>query len=547
MKCNVIFLAFFLTSLFAFGQKLTEAQQAALDKIAIQDVPKGGPGIAVGIVQNGKIVYTKYAGYANLKDSIAIGKSSRFNIASNGKQFTAFAILTLEEKGKLSLEDDIRKYLPNLMKNIKHSIKIKHLLNHSSGLRGVYRLWSLQGYTWWEQKFDNADVMELLEKQQELNFEPGTKYSYTNSNYIVLTQIIEKVTGTSFVAYTDQLFKDLGMPNTSFVDDYKNIRGPIAKPYFNFDTWTTYDWTCNVHGDGNLFSTLEDQLHWEQLLHSKKSDVFSKEILVKSQQLIKNTTIENYGYGVERGEHRNEQYRFHGGATGAWKAITARFDTNNFTVVTIINSGKIDPMMLTLQMADVLLDKTGEKEAFAIVPAAIGEKLTTEDILGLYRTKGGYIMKFEQREGKLYMIRMGRNDIELVREADNIFHQWNDAPFKQEFTKNEDGVMQITAYYPTVPPFTLTRIESDLSKFDFMSLNGSFLNKEINVSFTIKNIEKENYEVTLGEETIKGLLIYDNEMLADGYNLSFEKDSQGNIQEILVSTGRIDNLRFVRQ
>jgi hypothetical protein len=216
-------------------------------------------------------------------------------------------------------------------------------------------------------------------------------------------------------------------------------------------------------------------------------------------------------------------------------------------VVTLINTGKIDPMMLTLQMADVMLNKTDEKESFAIVPAAIGEKVTDEDILGIYRTEGGYVMKFEKRKGKLYMIRLGRNDIELVREADNVFQQWNDAPFKQEFTKNEEGAMQITAYYPSVPPFTLTRIESDLSTFDFTSLNGSFLNDEINVSFTIKNIGKENYEVTLGEEKIKGLLVYDTEMLVDNYNLSFKKDSKGNINEILVSTGRIENLRFVRK
>ncbi|WP_046757663.1 serine hydrolase domain-containing protein [Kordia jejudonensis] len=547
MKSNLLFFTCILSFAISFGQGITQEQRTQLDKITIKDVPKGGPGIAVGIVQHGKIIYENYAGFANLKDSISIGKKTRFNIASNGKQFTAFAVLTLAEKNKLSLEDDIRKYLPNLYKNIEYPIKIKHLLNHSSGMRGVYRLWSLQGYTWWEQKFDNADVMELLEKQQELNFVPGTKYSYTNSSYIVLTQIVEKVTGTSFVAYTDKMFKELGMPNTSFVDDYKNIAEPIAKPYFNFDTWTTYDWTCNLHGDGNLFSTLEDQLHWEKLLQTKKSDVFSEEILTQSQQLIKDSKITKYGYGVERGEHRNEKYRFHGGSTGAWKAITARFDTQNFTIVTMINTGKIDPMMLTLEMADVMLNKTDEKETFAIVPATVGEKVTEEDILGIYRTEGGYIIKFEKRDGKLYMIRSGRNDIELLREDDNIFHQWNDAPFKQEFTKNKDGVMQITAYYPSVPPFTLTRIESDLSTFDFTSLNGSFLNNEINVSFTIENIEKENYEVTLGKKKIKGLLLDETEMLVDNYNISFEKDSQGKINEILVSTGRIDNLRFVRK
>ncbi|MCH2194328.1 serine hydrolase domain-containing protein [Kordia sp.] len=547
MKSDMVLIAFLLSWILTIGQELTNSQLQQLDKITTQDVPKSAPGVATGIVRNGKIIYTNYAGYANLKDSIQIGKSSRFNMASNGKQFTAFAILMLEENRKLSLEDDFRKYLPNLYKNIQEPIKIKHLLNHSSGIRDVYDLWSLQGYTWWKQQFSNTDAMKLLAKQKDFNFKVGTKHSYSNSNYILLTQVIEKVTGKTFVEYTNQMFADLGMPNTSFVNDYKNIAAPIAKSYFNFNTWKTYEWTCNIHGDGNLFSTLEDQLQWEKLLQTKNSKVFSKEILAKSQELIANTNIENYGYGVEFGKHKDEKYRFHGGSTGAWKAITARFNSGDFAIVTMINSGKIDPMMQTLQMADVLLDKTTTKETFPIVPAKIGAKVSNEDILGIYRAKSGYIMKFEQREGNIYMIRSGRNDIKLLREADNIFYQWNDAAFKQEFTRNEDGIMQITAYYPSVKPFTLTKIESDLSTFDFTALNGSFQNSETNVSFTIKNIEKENYEIIMGEDTMKGLLLTENEMLVDGYNLFFEKDNNGNIHEILVTSGRIHNVRFVRK
>jgi CubicO group peptidase (beta-lactamase class C family) len=547
MKSNMILLVFLVASMLTFGQDLTDTQRAQLDKIVTQDVPKGAPGAAVGIVKNGNIIYTKYAGYANIEDSLQIDKMSRFNIASNGKQFTAFAILTLAEKGKLSLEDDIRKYFPNLYKNIKQPIKIKQLLNHSSGIRDVYRLWSLQGYTWWKQQFSNADAMELLQKQEALNFTPGSKFLYSNSNYILLAEIVEKVTGTSFVAYTNQMFQKLDMPNTSFVDDFTNIKGQIAKPYFNFDTWKTYDWTCNVHGDGNLFTTLEDQLQWEKTIQSLESDYFSKEILAKSQKILENTSIDSYGYGLEFDEYKNEKYRYHAGATGAWKAITARFDDEKFSVVTMINTGKIMPMMQAMQLADVLLGKSEEKANFAIVPASVGAKVSTQDILGLYRTDGGYTMEFEERDGKLYMIRSGRNDIELLREADNIFHQWNDKAFKQEFTKNSDGVMEITAYYPTVPPFTLTRIESDLSKFDRTSLNGSFQNSETDTSFTIKYKEDNTYEITLGDRKLEGLLLYENEMMANNYNLSFEKDATGNINEILVSAGRIQNVRYKRK
>lgn len=547
MKSTMTFLVFLLVSMLTFGQPLTNEQREQLDKITLRDVPNGGPGIAVGIVQNGKIIYEKYAGYANLKDSISIGKNTRFNIASNGKQFTAFAVLNLASQGKLNLDDDIRKYMPNLYKSIQHPIKIKQLLNHSAGLRDVYDLWSLQGFTWWKQKFDNAAAMELLAQQEDLNFVSGTKHSYSNSNYIVLTQIIEKVTGKSFVNYTNELFQLLGMPNTSFVADYTNIAEPTAKPYFNFNTWTTYKWTCNLHGDGNIFTTLADQMQWEKILQTQKSDVFSKEILESSQQPIANSDIKNYGFGLEFGTYKNVPYVFHGGSTGAWKAYFMRFPSKNITIITMINSGKIDPTWQTEAVADVILNKTTEKETFPIVPAEVGEKVSVQDILGIYRTKSGYIMKFEEREGNLYMIRSGRNDIKLLRESANVFHQWNDAPFKQEFTRNKEGVMQITAYYPTVKPFTLTRIESDLSAFNFNTLNGTFKNAETDVLFSIKHLEKDAYEIRIGKKKRNGLLVTPNEMLVDDYNLSFRTDSKGKINEIFVTSGRIQNVQFVRK
>ena len=200
-------------------------QLKRLDSIATQDVPKGAPGIATGIVSNGKIVYERVAGYANLVDSTLITRNTRFNKASNGKQFTALAILVLVDEKKISLTDDIRKYLPTIYTKLNSEITIENLLNHTSGIRDVYDLWSLMGLTWWKHTFSNKDVLELVEKQQELNFNPGSKYSYSNTNYILLTVIIEKVTGISFVAYTNDLFKKLNMPNTSFEDNYKKVVG----------------------------------------------------------------------------------------------------------------------------------------------------------------------------------------------------------------------------------------------------------------------------------------------------------------------------------
>ncbi len=548
-----LFIAIFTMSLLVFAvfgqdsnKNLTSQQIKSLESIAIQDVPKDAPGIATGVVKNGKIIYEKYAGFADLKAKTPIGKDSRFNIASNGKQFTAFAALILIEEKKLNLDDDIRKFYPKLYPKIKSKITIENLLTHTSGIRDFYDLLSLQGITWWEQTDNNKDVLDLLHKQNELNFVPGSKYYYSNSNYILLAEIVGKVAGKTFREYTDEMFKKLNMPNTSFESNYKKIREPVAKPYFNFDTWFGYDWITNIHGDGNIFSTLEDQLEWEKTVQTKKNKFYSAELIEKSQQLIPNSKAKNYGYGLEFGKYRNVPYTFHGGSTGAWKAVTYRFPKENTSIITIINSGKIDPTMQTRQTADVLLGFDSKKKSYPIKPKKAGDFISIDDVVGTYQTKGGYIFQFEKRGGKLYLVRFGRNDIEVVREADNIFQQWNDAAFKQEFKKNEKGEMQITAYYTTHAPYTLTRIDSDWKGFDFNSLDGKFTNTETDVTFEIKHVSDKTYEIKIRDKKRKGLLLSPKKLLVNNYSLEIKKDKDGAINEMLLNSNRIQKVRFSR-
>lgn len=541
------YLLLLLVSSSLFGQNIDGNLKKKLDEISARDVPKNAPGIATGIVQNGKIVYQNFAGYADLTDSVLIGKNSRFNIASNGKQFTALAVLKLIEEGKLTLGTSLGEFFPGLAPKIGEQVQIQHLLNHSSGIRDVYNLWSLQGITWWKQTFNNTDAFNLLLKQRELNFEPGSSYSYSNSNYILLALLVEKVTGESFVNYTNRMFQELGMPNTSFVTDHKNISGEIAKPYFNFNTWKGYKWLCDMHGDGNLFSTLTDQLHWEQIVQTGESSFLSKEIIAKSQQHIEYTEIENYGYGLTFGKHKGIPYKYHEGSTGAWKAISVRFPEQKMSIVTLTNSGKVTPTQQTLDMADVLLKIDTEKAEFPIKPESIGAKVEINEVLGTYLTDNNYYFQFEEREGDLYLLRSGRNDMKLVREADNIFHQWNDDAFKQEFTQNDKGEMQVTAYYPTVPPFTLTRSESDWRNYNYIALNGIYQNSETDVSINIKHIADKQYEVKRGKRTFTATLIKPDELLVNDYVVKIDRDINDKVTQLFLTSGRIQEIRFERE
>ena len=513
-----------------------------MDVIATQDVPPRAPGIATAIIQDGKVIYEKYAGFANLSDSTLIHSKTRFNIASNGKQFTALAILTLIDQQKLQLSDDIRKWFPRFLPTIKEKITIRSLLNHTSGIRDCYDLWSLQGYTWWKKSFDNREVLNLLEKQSDLNFPSGTRYLYSNSNYILLALLIEKVTGETFLEYTNKMFKELNMPHTSFADDFAKIQGPMARPYFNFDQWTTYDWIWNVCGDGNLFSTLEDQIQWEKLIQGKATAAFKKKIIVQSQQIMRGSKHRNYGYGLEFGRYKDLEYSFHEGATGAWKATVIRFPEKNISLVTLTNTGKSIPSAQTRQMADVLFELQSDKEYLTTKPKAVGKYVSEEEILGTYLTESDFAFTFDKIEGKIILKRSGRNDIELEREANNVFHQTNDPAFKQEFTTNSTGGRQVTAYYINHSPYTLTKANQISKGFDYTEINGAYVNPETDATMDLRYKDGVSYEIVLNKgDTLQGILVSDTKMLAGFFSL--ERTEGG----LLLNGERIKRVRFVRK
>jgi CubicO group peptidase (beta-lactamase class C family) len=536
-----------LPTLGLLGQvKSAQVQSQLLDSIALQDVPLGAPGIAVGIVQGGKISYERYGGYANLADSTRLDYRSRFNIASNGKQFTALAVLLLIRQGKLHLDDDIRKFFPNLYPRVSTPIAVRHLLTHTSGIRDVYDLWSLQGLTWWKQSFSNSDALAILQRQSELNFAPGSRYLYSNSNYILLAEIVSKVSGVSFVSFTNEMFRSLGMPNTSFVDNYRIITEPIARPYFNFNTWVGYDWVTNLYGDGNLFSTLKDQLRWEQLIQSGEDGGLPVGLIVQSQQLVDTSLTREYGYGLSHGEYKGQPYRYHEGSTGAWKATTVRFGTNDLSIVTLTNSGKTTPSQQTRQMVDLLYGIKSETK-FPTSPTEVGLRLEEDEIVGVYQTQDGFTFRFIKRPDGLYLARAGRNDVRIERESANVFRQVFDKAFKQEFQRNAKGEMTVTAYYTSHAPYTLTRPQADWAGFDPSSLNGRYLNTETGVFLTIKFDTERTYQVKIGKnDRSSANLLTPNLLNFDSYNIDIQRSTTGNVSFIFMNSERSRKVRFER-
>ncbi len=290
-----------------------------------------------------------------------------------------------------------------------------------------------------------------------------------------------------------------------------------------------------------------DQLQWEQILQGKVKSKIKRQILEKSQQLTDNSTINNYGHGLEIGIYKGLPYKFHEGATGAWKATAIRFPSKNISIVTLTNTGKSTPNTQTRQMADVVFNLKNNASYLFTKPAKVGSFVSEEDMVGTYLTDNNFTFQFEKRDSILYLKRIGRNDVQLVREADNILHQTFDPDFKQEFKKNEKGEMTVTAYYTSHSPYSLTKAISNWTSYNYQALNGKFINSETNVTIDIKYAGDKYYDVKAvgSQDSTKGILISPTKLLVDNYVFDFE-NKVGTPKIFLLSADRIERVKFVR-
>src|SRR3712207_3087675 len=249
----------------AAAQQATDTTRVAVNRVFAAWSAADGPGCALGVARDGKTIFENGYGMANLELDAPITPSSIFHVASVSKQFTAAAIALLARDGRLSLGDDVRKYLPELP-DYGHRITIRHLLNHTSGLRDQWDLLFMARGRFEESRITEAYVLELVARQKALNFVPGTEYVYSNTGYTLAGTIVKRVTGKSLREFADErMFKPLGMTSTHFHDDYTMVvkgraagysRGADGKWHVSLPNYDTY-------GATSLFTTVGDLLKWD--------------------------------------------------------------------------------------------------------------------------------------------------------------------------------------------------------------------------------------------------------------------------------------------
>lgn len=369
------------------------------------------PGCALGVIVNGELAYARGFGMANLDYGIAIDPRSVFRIGSTSKQFTAAAIVLAAEEGALSLEDDIRDWLPELP-DYGTPITIRMLLNHTSGIRDYLTLAELAGLRdddW----YTDEEALALITKQQQTNFDPGSEHLYSNSGYFLLSQIIRRATGRSLRQYAEEeIFEPLGMDDTHFHDDHTEIVADRASGYApEGDGFRISMTTLDMVGDGGVFTTVEDLQRWDENFYDPVVGGPQLAAALLERGVLSSGDTLDYALGLIHGEHRGLPVVSHGGAFVGFRAEMIRFPEQRLSVATLCNVSNADPSSLSFDVAEIFLADYLEPEtvspdaeptaAAAAEPAELSEPELAR-WAGLYRDEGdGSYLRLEVRDGAL--------------------------------------------------------------------------------------------------------------------------------------------------
>jgi CubicO group peptidase (beta-lactamase class C family) len=345
------------------------ASNPKVDRIFAEWDKPGSPGCALGVLQSGKFIYEHGYGMANLDYDIPNSPRFVYYVGSDSKQFTAASIALLVLDGKIRLDDDIRKYIPE-MPDYGTPITINHLVHHTSGIRDIYGLMSLGGLRM-EDVFSDSEAVALIARQKELNFKPGDDYLYSNSGYFLLGQIVKRVTGQSLRDFADaRIFKPLGMTHTHFHDDPGHVMKSRAMSYESDGKGgyrISYLQNFDKIGAGGLYTTIEDLRKWDENYYTHQIGGDALQAMIHTRGILNRGDTIPYAFGNNVTTYRGLRVDEHGGSLMGYKAEILRFPDQHFSVLETCNLGSINPGPLAEQVAEVYLGgKMGEKTPRAV-------------------------------------------------------------------------------------------------------------------------------------------------------------------------------------
>ena len=421
-KFNLLFL-FLLIYQLSIGQTLQDTI-AQVDKLLSQ-YQAFNPGGQLSIARNGEIIYSKAVGVGDLERNVPLTTSSIIEAGSVSKQFTAAALLLLEQQGKLSLDDDVRKYIPEL-RDYGMPIKLSHMLQHTSGLRDWGAIASLTGWSRGTQFYTNEDALEIIVRQKQLNNKPGDEFIYSNSNYNLAAIIVQRVSGLTLADFTKKyIFEPAGMTNTQWRDDPNRIVKNRAVAYSKTENGYKLNMPNEyVYGNGGLLTTTEDLLKWSNFYQQGKmgtSSLLAKQLQTKPLNDGKKSV---YGAGLFIMKVRGWDNINHGGATAGYRAYLETFPELKLTIAILSNTPEFNINALSDKVHKIFVtDKTDNtakieepKEEPKVEPAALSSE-TLKSYEGIYFSEETNTTVTLKVQNENLMIRLNANTIYPLKSA----------------------------------------------------------------------------------------------------------------------------------
>ena len=345
---------------------LPDSVAAAIDRLYAPMSKPGSPGCSVGVYQNGEVVFSRGYGYADLINDVPISPSTRFTVGSVSKQFTAASIALLARAGRLSLTDDVRKYVPELPA-YPTPVTIATLVHHTSGVRDFWELVDLAGMRP-DDGYTSDDMLSLAKKQKALNFPPGSEYAYSNTGYLLLGEVVHRITGQSLRRFADSaIFSPLGMASTLFLDDHNEIVPQRASAYQPSRSGYRIDvWNNDIVGQGGLVTTIGDLQKWDETFYTARlgGPEFIK--LIQTTAPLTDGESNDYAFGLVVDSYRGMREVQHTGSTGGYRAAIFRYPDAHTSIAMLCNVTTANTTALAHSMADAVLgSRLGNRQVVA--------------------------------------------------------------------------------------------------------------------------------------------------------------------------------------
>ena len=512
------------------------------------------PGAAVAVVQNGEIIYKNGYGMANLEYDIPITPFTVFHIASVSKQFTVFSILLLESEGKLSLDDDIRTHIPEVP-DFGKTITLRHLATHTSGLRDQWNLLAMAGWRL-DDVITKEHVLKLVSKQKDLNFTPGEEYTYCNTGFTLLAEVVARVSGRSFAEFTrSKIFEPLKMSNTLFYDDHEKIVRNRAYSYYSDNegfkkSVLSY---ANV-GATSLFTTVEDLSLWAENFNNLK--IGNAELIktMNTPAILNNGKEFGGALGQFVGKYKGLNEIQHGGADAGYRSYLTRLPDENFAVVVFSNSADFNPGGLAHKVIDIYLkdkivaetkkeetkDENSEEE-ISIDPNILST------YLGSFELQPGFIVTIVEDNGQLTAQATGQSAFPLIPVSTTEFNL-DGVDAKVEFIPNNGEKVVLLKVHQGGQIMEAPRLkEFDKTAVDLSDFTGSFYSEELSTTYDFVIVDEKliAQHSRLSDFDLDPIKI--DTFSSDAWffgRIEFIRDENKMINGCKVSSGRVRNLYF---